>query len=235
MTGKAHPLHDLHWTTRLSALQRQLVALLPALGVGALAWPLRDMGTVATPLLIGWVVYCAIELAMAWFFALRLDAKATRRRARWNDPGAPMLFVLVTLAACASLVAVGMALRAGRSLDDSARWALLGLMVLAIAGAWLLIQASFALHYARAYYRDPPGDPDADTHAGGLQFPGGGEPDYLDFLYFAVNVGMAWQTSDVDVLDRRMRKLTLSHGLLSFGFNLLVLALAVSVIGDSLR
>lgn len=230
-----HPLHDLHWTTRLSALQRQLVALLPALAVGALAWPLHRSSTVATPLLLGWVSYCAVELALAWHFALRLDAQATRRRARWNDPGAPMLFVLVTLAACASLVAVGMALRAGRDLDDNARWALLALMVLAIAGAWLLIQASYALHYARAYYRDPPGDPgDDDGHAGGLAFPGDGEPDYFDFLYFAVNVGMAWQTSDVDVLDRRMRHLTLSHGLLSFAFNLLVLALAVNAIGDSL-
>lgn len=230
-----HALHDLHWATRLSALQRQLVALLPALALGALAWPLQRGSTVAVPLLIGWTAYCAIELALAWYFALRLDAAATRRRARWNDPGAPMLFVLVTLGACASLVAVGMALRAGRDLDGLARWALLGLMVLAVAGAWLLIQTSYALHYARAYYRDAPGDGgDNVRHAGGLDFPGGGEPDYFDFLYFSINVGMAWQTSDVDVLDRRMRHLTMVHGVLSFAFNLLVLALAVTAIGDSL-
>jgi uncharacterized membrane protein len=234
MTG--HPLRDLHWATRLGAWQRQLVALLPALAVGALAWPLQRAGTVAVPLLLAWTTYCAIELALAWYLALRLDEHATRRRARWNDPGAPLLFMLVTLAACASLIAVGMALRAGRDLDGLARWALLGLMVLSIAGAWLLIQTSYALHYARAYYRDPAGDDrQDDRHAGGLEFPGDGEPDYFDFLYFAINVGMAWQTADVDVLDRRMRHLTMAHGLLSFAFNMIVLALAVSAMGDSLN
>lgn len=42
------------------------------------------------------------------------------------------------------------------------------------------------------------------------------------------------QVSDVAVASRRMRRLTLAHGVLSFVFNLLVLGLAVNVFDGSL-
>ncbi len=64
--------------------------------------------------------------------------------------------------------------------------------------------------------------------------PGGQDPDYLDFLYFSAVVGMTSQVSDVAVVGRRMRRFTLVHGLLSFAFNLVMLALAVNVFAASL-
>ncbi len=45
---------------------------------------------------------------------------------------------------------------------------------------------------------------------------------------------MTSQVSDVAVTSRPMRRLTLVHGVLSFGFNLVVLALAVNVFASSL-
>ena len=45
---------------------------------------------------------------------------------------------------------------------------------------------------------------------------------------------MTSQVSDVAVASRRMRRLSLLHGLLSFAFNLVVLALAVNVFASSL-
>jgi uncharacterized membrane protein len=45
---------------------------------------------------------------------------------------------------------------------------------------------------------------------------------------------MTSQVSDVAVASRSMRRLTLLHGLLSFAFNLVVLALAVNVFASSL-
>ena len=227
----AHPLRDLHWTARLSAAGRQVLALVPALVIGLWVARVGPARTPETPWLAGWTVYCAIDLAVLWFLALRLDAPATRRRAQWNDPGAAMLFVLVTSAACASLVAVVLAVDTGRRLQGVAHWGHLALALASLAGAWLLIQTAFALHYARAYYRPPAA---SQEPARGLVFPGDKEPDYLDFLYYAAVVGMTSQVSDVAVHSRHLRRMTLTHSLLSFAFNLVVLAVAVNVFASSL-
>lgn len=227
----AHPLRDLHWSARLSAVGRQVLALLPALAIGLLVARARPADAAETPWLAAWVVYCAVDLAVLWFFALRLDAQATRRRAQWNDPGAAMLFALVTSAACASLVAVVLAVHTGHSLHGLARWLHLALAMSSLAGAWLLIQTTFALRYARAYYRPPI---DSKEPARGLVFPGVKEPDYLDFLYYAAVVGMTSQVSDVAIHSRHMRRMTLTHSLLSFAFNLVVLAVAVNVFASNL-
>lgn len=225
-----HPLHGLHWSARFSALQRQTLALLPAALAGALAAGV--FGAAAnTALLCAWVAYCGTYLGLVAHLAWRLDADDTHRRARWEDPGAAMLFVLVTLAACACLVAVGMALQVGSTLAPWPRAAHLLLMALSLAGAWLLIQVVFALHYARRYYL--PAEPN-EGPAQGLEFPGGQAPDYLDFFYFSAVVGMTSQVSDVTVNSRDMRRLTLLHSLLSFAFNLIVLALAVNAMAGSL-
>ncbi|MFP8781391.1 DUF1345 domain-containing protein [Hydrogenophaga sp. RWCD_12] len=225
-----HPLHGLHWSARFSALQRQLVALVPGLMVGLGTSGLAG-APASTALLCGWVTYCVVYLALIGHLVHRLNATDTQRRARWEDPGAAMLFVLVTLAAVASLGAVTMAVDAGRHLQGLSRLAHLALVVASLMGAWLLIQSVFGLHYARRYYRP------LDHHggaAGGLSFPGDEAPDYLDFFYFSAVIGMTSQVSDVAIHDRAMRRLALWHGLLSFFFNLTVLALAVNVLASTL-
>lgn len=225
-----HPLHGLPRWARLSALQRQGIALAAALLVGYAVAGYAPQSS-ETGWLGGWVAYCAAYLATAWQLAMRLDAQATLRRAQWIDPGAKMLFVLGAAAACASVVAVALAVETARSQYGLARWSHLGLAMASLAASWLLIQTVFALHYARLYYRPPPtgGEP-----AAGLAFPGARDPDYLDFFYFAAVIGMTSQVSDVAVTSRRMRRLTLVHGLLSFAFNLVVLALGVNVFASSL-
>ena len=61
--------------------------------------------------------------------------------------------------------------------------------------------------------------PACNRHAGGLIFPGDRPPDYFDFAYFSFVVGMTCQVSDVQITSRRMRRITLVHSVLSFGFN----------------
>lgn len=225
-----HHLHGLHWSARVSALQRQGLAI----AGGVLAAVVASRSTIASveiPWLAGWLVYSLVYLAIAWRLAAQLDAQATRRRAQWNDPGAAMLFGLVVCAACASIVAVALAVDIGKTLQGWARWSHLALAMASLAASWLLLQTVFALHYARVYYRLGHND---DDPSGGLVFPGKQDPEYLDFFYFSAVVGMTSQVSDVAVASRRMRHLTLVHGLLSFGFNLVVLALAVNVFAGSL-
>ena len=47
---------------------------------------------------------------------------------------------------------------------------------------------------------------------GGLEFPGGREPDYMDFAYFSFVIGMTFQVSDVQITSREFSKLVLLHG-----------------------
>ena len=65
---------------------------------------------------------------------------------------------------------------------------------------------------------------------GGLIFPGELKPDYRDFAYFSFIIGMTCQVSDVSVTSRSMRLLALLHGLLSFAFNTVILALSINII-----
>jgi uncharacterized membrane protein len=77
----------------------------------------------------------------------------------------------------------------------------------------------FAVRYAHEYWQ-------AD---GGLEFPGGEAPDFSDFLYYAFTIGMTFQTSDIAVSNRLLRRLTLVHALVAFLFNVVILAAAVNV------
>jgi len=73
-----------------------------------------------------------------------------------------------------------------------------------------------------------------NLHAGGLVFPGDRPPDYFDFAYFSFVVGMACQVSDVQITSRRMRRITLFHSVLSFGFNTMILALLINTVAGLL-
>ncbi len=215
--------------SHLNAWQRQGIALLPAIVAGAMgaAWMPEQP---AAAWLVGWIAYCATYVTLVWHLASRLDAGTTQQWAQREDPGAVMLFVFVTAAACVSLLAVAINVGGTRSLPGSERGLQLALMALSLAGAWLLIQCVFTLHYARVYYREVGGDGAFD---GGLAFPDGRDPDYLDLLYHSMVVGMTSQVADVSVRSRGMRHLVLVHALLSFAFNLGVLATAVNVFASA--
>lgn len=85
----------------------------------------------------------------------------------------------------------------------------------------------FAVHYAHDYYRDN-GDPNSGKAS--LDFPQETQPDYCDFLYFSFVIGMTCQVSDVQITSRAMRRLALVHGVLTFFFNTVILALSINII-----
>ena len=92
--------------------------------------------------------------------------------------------------------------------------------------SWLTTQTVFALRYAHEFYSRSPGVTEFD---GGLDFPGTPRPDYWDFLYFALVIGMTFQVSDVQVTSRKLRRLVAVQGLLGFLFNTVILALSVNI------
>ena len=87
------------------------------------------------------------------------------------------------------------------------------LVAVTLLVSWLMTHTTFAFRYAHEYYEIDPGGVGI---VGGLEFPGEKRPDYLDFLYFALVLGMTFQVSDVQITARKFRRLAAAHGLLSF-------------------
>ncbi|WP_280347740.1 DUF1345 domain-containing protein [Nocardia neocaledoniensis] len=82
--------------------------------------------------------------------------------------------------------------------------------------SWLLLHTAFAQIYARAHYAD-----------GGLEFPHCRWPQLTEFVYFSFTVGTSFAVSDVDVVNRPMRRRVVAHSVLSFFFNAAVVAIAI--------
>ena len=179
-------------------------------------------------MLISWDVGALCYLGFGWFVIARTDETLTRLRVQRYDPSGYIIFLLVITAASVSFVAIGFLVG---DIKDLAFWPRAGRLALSVAAlflSWLLIHTVFAFHYARMYYSLPDG---GDEHHGGLKFPDDDEPDYLDFAYYSFVVGMTSQVSDVAVLSRKMRRLTMIHGVLSFIYNIAILAMSINIIG----
>lgn len=152
------------------------------------------------------------------------QAAKMRARAARNDANRAVLLVFCGIVLFVVLVAVGGELRGRSSVVTIAL--VVGTLIL----AWLFSNIVYALHYAHLFYSA--GDKDkAGGDAGGLQFPDTAEPDYWDFLYFSVTLGMTFQTSDVSIASRRMRRVVTGQCLAAFIFNLGVIAFTVNVLG----
>ncbi len=133
------------------------------------------------------------------------------------------VLVLGLLASLSGLTAATVLLGQPQDFAPAGRADLLvGLGFVAVATAWVLLHTAFTFHYAHLYYGD-------SGRAPGLTF-AGGPPDDLDFAYFAFTIGMTFQTSDVPITDKAVRRVALLHAVLAFVFNTVVLALAVNLI-----
>jgi uncharacterized membrane protein len=214
----------LPWVIRLRASSR----LWFALGAALFAYLLTpEPFAYQTRALITWNAGAMMYLALAWSTIILADSGTTRMRARMQDSSRYIIFVLVVTAATVSVVAIGFLLGNVKELAFWPRTIRLALFAFALISSWLLIQTLFAFHYARRFYmsqKDPHFEPR------GLQFPGGSDPDFLDFTYFAFVVGMTSQVSDVAVTGQHMRRVTLMHGVLSFVFNIAILAMSINII-----
>ena len=137
------------------------------------------------------------------------------------------MLVTVVISSSISVAAIGYLLATSKSLPLSERLANILLAVTTISLSWLTMHARFGFHYAHSYYRKYAKKGDEPV----FNFPGTHPPDYLDFMYFSFVVGMTSQVSDVTINTRAMRRLVLLHGLISFTFNLMIVAFFINVLG----
>ncbi len=178
---------------------------------------------VALRTVAAWDVGALAMLGLALSIVMSAGPEETHRLAAADDPGRHAIGGLVIASSAVSLIGTAGVLRQARNGTAEARDLFVVLCVLAVASAWTLTQTAYALRYAHLYYRDH------GEGVGGLEFPGGKRPSYLDFAYFSFTVGMCFQVSDVAVSTRQMRRAVLGHSLLSFLYNTAILATAINL------
>jgi uncharacterized membrane protein len=181
----------------------------------------------------GWNAFAAVILALDWLIILTTPQRKIRERAQQEDLSRLLIFIFVVVVACAALFAVGFLIRAHKDQSGGHLAVHLLLTLSTVISTWALLNTIYSLRYAHAYYGDS-NEPGVHQHAGGLLFPGDRPPNYFDFAYFSFVVGMTCQVSDVQITSRRMRRITLIHSILSFGFNTLILALLINTVSGLL-
>lgn len=152
------------------------------------------------------------------------DIETMRRHSAGNDANRTVVLAISTLITLVVLAAMAGELPAARHGEPGALLRLIATLLL----TWLFANVVYALHYAHEYYRAgaAPGE-----DAGGLAFPGKDSPDYLDFAYFSLTLGMTFQTSDVEITSRAIRRIVTVHSFAAFVFNIGVIAFTINGIG----
>jgi uncharacterized membrane protein len=187
----------------------------------------------ASAAIAAWDGFAIVILALDWLTIWTTPQRNIRGLAQQKDLSRLLVFLFVVVTACAALFAVGFLVIEKKSSGGHFLIHLL-LTLVTVIFSWTLVHTVYGLRYAHAFYGDSD-EPGVHQHAGGLIFPGNRPPDYFDFAYFSFVVGMTCQVSDVQITSRRMRKITLFHSILSFGFNTIILALLINIVSGLLQ
>jgi uncharacterized membrane protein len=209
------------FTTRPKLAAAIVVGLVA--GVGAALLGHRP----AMSVIVGWDTFGIVYLTLVAVLAFGQGPDRIRGRAAAEDEGQAMILLLIAAALFASLGAVALELGLAKDQHGGARTVHVAGAVGTVAVSWLVMQVLLAIHYAHEYYAR---DGKTGKDAGGLVFPGDEPPDYWDFIHFSIVIGVAAQTADIAITDRRLRRLATWHSLMAFGFNALIVALAINLV-----
>jgi uncharacterized membrane protein len=174
-----------------------------------------------------WDVFAAMLITLSWTVIFKRSTPKIREFARREDGSRLYVFLLILISSFGSMIAVLMLILYKSNADNHHSLYLIA----TIAGmllSWVIVHTTFTFHYAHMYYDHDESNP--PHKVGGLDFPAEKKPDYVDFAYFAFVIGMTFQVSDVEISNRRIRRLALVHGLISFALNTFVVALTVNLI-----
>jgi len=204
----------------------QIIGSRPRLFIGLLC------GLAAAPLLsqeisrttrsvIAWDIGVAVYLALSAYLFVTEPTDRIAGNAARQEEGEWTIFWLTVAGVTFSFVAIINEFADMKDLPPARRGEHILLVALTLFASWLMTHTTFAFRYAHEYY--------SDGIAGGLEFPGERPPDYLDFMYFSLVLGMTFQVSDVQITSHKLRRLAAAHGLLSFLFNTIILALTINL------
>ena len=214
-----------HWTQHwhhINAVSRLLIVAIAGFGVFFALIP--DTPPIIS-LAISWALAGCLYLILTFimmFFSTQENILALSKK---EDDGAAIILLIIILAAAASLITIVIILSGIKALPIhlAIRHVLLVLATYTIS--WFFIHTAFALHYAHVYYQEY-----EKTKEPPLLFASKLKPNYVDFLYFSMVIGMTCQTADINIASSRMRFLVMLQGITAFIFNASLLALAINLI-----
>lgn len=211
----------------LTALFRRK-AIWVGIALGAAATVLLHLAANSlTPLtrsLAAWDVGVVGYLATLFWLLRHTTPDKIAAKVAANDEG--RFFVLIiSLAAfavsIAAIVAEAGQANAAHGADKPERVAF---VLITVALSWLFVHTTFANHYAHEFY----GQSTDNEARGGLIFPGDLDPNFWDFMHFALVIGVANQTADIQISSKSIRNIVTLHGIVAFVFNTVILALAIN-------
>jgi len=227
--GMHAPLRKRRWYNPIAIARsvyiRPRVYLGAAIGI-ALLWFLPKSIPMPVRETTAWCLGALTYLALAFRLMTRCGSDRIKLRAGIQDDSGVLILALILLAIFSSFSAIFGLLTEAKHASNAARLFYVGLATATIFISWMVMQVAFALHYAHQYYR-----PEHTLPSGvnGLDFPKDPHPDYWDFLYFSTSFGAASQTSDVSINSKELRRLTTLHAIVSFFFNVAVVALMINL------
>ncbi len=213
---------------KIEALKGKLprhAAFYVGLGAGAAAGLACLFVAPAYAVALGANVMFACYLVMAFLELPGLSAEFLMQRPDDADSPVAAIFGVTVIVVAVAVGSLFLTLNDGEQSDALQ----VTLSVVSLLLGWLTVHTMAGLHYAHEYYVDEePGS--GRSVVGGLDFPGGQEPDGFDFLYFSYVIGMTAQVADVAITSRPMRRRVTLHGVFSFLFNTVIVAATVNVI-----
>ena len=208
--------------------------LTSGIGIGLLAFVVSSFVPIdleaSSRAIICWDLTCLWFIVLTLLHMRRQSQEDLKANVAAQDEGQGFIVAFVLIAAAASLYAVALELSFAKDAHGMAKDLRIALAISSVALSWFMTQLIFALHYAHEYYAPDKTTPEEDDVIGGLNFPGGQEPDNWDFVHFATVIGVASQTADIAFTKKRLRRIGTVHGIISFSFNTAVLALTINLL-----
>jgi uncharacterized membrane protein len=202
---------------------RSRLALSAAVGLVALV-PAVFFITWFIAALVGWDVTAAVFIVSVWLSTRGCDAEGTRERALRTDDSRVVADAVLLGASLASLVGVAFALVEAAGVKGAAHSGIVAVAIASVVLSWAAVHTVFTLHYARLYY----------GVGGGIDFHDRDLPEFGDFAYVALTIGMTFQVSDTDLVSKPIRRAALRHALLSYLFGVVVVAMTINVVASLL-
>jgi len=215
---------------KLKQSRRGLAALRTAgafvVGIAVLASLLGSGVEWAIAVSCAWGAMALFTILAVWLRIYGMDAAETKANAQDEDFSRPVADLVTLTASVVSLIAIGYVLLEARNRHGTDK-ALLLLLAIAVVGlSWAMVHTLFTVRYGDLYYGHP---------VGGIDFNEQDPPDYRDFGYLALTIGMTYQVSDTDLQSKNIRHTALHHAVLSFLFGAVIVALMINSVGSLLQ
>jgi uncharacterized membrane protein len=195
-------------------------------GIGVLAVLLVTGTHWAVAVSCAWGTMALVTVLAVWLRIYGMDAAETKANAQDEDFSRPVADLVMLTASVVSLIAIGYMLLEARNRHGTDKALLLLLAIGVVALSWATVHTLYAVRYGDLYYGHP---------VGGIDFNENDPPDYRDFGYLALTIGMTYQVSDTDLQTKTIRHTAVRHALLSFVFGAVIVSLTINSVASLLQ